>query len=151
LNIKSPEGGCPSSDPIAPARRFHQKLLRAGGTGIREYVAVAVPSSEGWEDVEDIHWFHGFTLSDARGQSCLVVRFPTTAGWDAADLNASLLALIELGQDALKCDQIFLALKRNPDELENLVHTLMYVGFEVDDVDGVAEDCGYLTLRYETE
>jgi hypothetical protein len=136
----------------SPVNRFLQRLT--GGTElpkVTEYLAVAVPSSEGWEDEDDIHWFYGFTvkLDQEKG---LFVRFPTTAGWDSADLTASLLALIELGQEVLGCDHIYLCLKRNPEELGNLVHTLLYVGFEVDDAPiGETPNPSYVILRYETE
>jgi hypothetical protein len=122
-----------------------------------ELVSVAVPSSEGWEDQDDIHWFYGFThptttlptttTTTNQHQKDLFVRFPTTAGWDAKDLNASLLALIELGQEVCRCGRVWLVVRRNPDELENLVHTLMYVGFEVDDPAFAYDDERYLMLK----
>lgn len=105
--------------------------------------------------MDDVHWFYGFTLDlkePLQGERGLFIRFPTTAGWDAHELTASLLALIEVGQEVLKCDQIYACVKRNPDELENLVHTLMYVGFEAD-APPVGQELAeeYLALRYETE
>lgn len=115
---------------MTAAESFWRKLHGVDGGRFTEgdLVAVAVPSSEGWEDRDDIHWFYGFATVGN-----LYIRFPTTAGWDAKDLNASLLALIELGQQVCLAERVWLVVKRNPDELENLVHTLLYVGFEVDD------------------
>jgi hypothetical protein len=139
-----------------PSIRFYRRLTMTSSVpgSLLELVAVAVPSSEGWEDVDDILWFYGFSCreqKDGADKKILFIRFPTTAGWDSADLTASLCALIELGQDALDCDELFLAVKRNPEELNNLVHTLMYVGFEVDSPPFPYDDNHYLTLKLETE
>ena len=134
---------------MTAAQVFWRKLTGAGDDATLQHgdlLAVAVPSSEGWEDRDDIHWFYGFTTTTAPNKA-VYIRFPTTAGWDAQDLNASLLALIELGQEVCQAQHVWLCVKRNPEELENLVHTLMYVGFEVDDPTDFASSDDYLLLR----
>ena len=128
---------------MSAAQVFWRKLTGAGDDAPHgDLLAVAVPSSEGWEDRDDIQWFYGFATATS-----VYIRFPTTAGWDAKDLNASLLALIALGEEVCRVGQVWLCVKRNPEELENLVHTLMYVGFEVDDPTEFDGSDDYLFLR----
>lgn len=104
--------------------------------------------------MDDVHWFYCFTLSYpslSGTRKGLFIRFPTTAGWGSVDLTASLRALIELGQDTLDCDEIFVAVNKNPEELENLVHTLLYVGFEIYEPPFPFDDDSYLTLKLDAE
>ena len=105
--------------------------------------SIAVPSSDGWENEEAVHWFNGFAVD-----SDMFVQFPKTAGWGSKDLTTALLAVLEAGQDIIKAAMVWLIVRRDPDELENLVHALMYAGFEADEVPaGVCiDDDDYLAM-----
>ncbi|KAF9347792.1 hypothetical protein BGX34_002886 [Mortierella sp. NVP85] len=52
-------------------------------------------------------------------------------GWDDMDIRESVVAVLELAEEQLGCQTVYLCLEKNDPDLANLVRALMYAGFEV--------------------
>ncbi|KAI1294479.1 hypothetical protein EDD11_008116 [Mortierella claussenii] len=52
-------------------------------------------------------------------------------GWDDMDIRESVVAALDLAEEQLECQTVYLCLEKTNPKLTNLVRTLMYAGFEV--------------------
>ncbi|KAF9178680.1 Ornithine decarboxylase antizyme 2 [Haplosporangium sp. Z 767] len=52
-------------------------------------------------------------------------------GWDDMDIRESVVAALDLAEEQLECELVYLCLEKNNVYLEKLVRALMYAGFEV--------------------
>ncbi|KAI1307286.1 hypothetical protein EDD11_004536 [Mortierella claussenii] len=52
-------------------------------------------------------------------------------GWDDMDVRESVVAALDLAEEQLGCQSVYLCLEKNNPSLANLVRTLMYAGFEM--------------------
>ncbi|KAF9347140.1 hypothetical protein BGX26_001365 [Mortierella sp. AD094] len=71
-------------------------------------------------------------------------------GWDDMDIRESVVAALDLAEEQLGCETVYLCLEKSNPHLEKLVRALMYAGFEVV-TPGVLEhaDPKYLVLGVE--
>ncbi|KAF9397737.1 hypothetical protein BGX21_008559 [Mortierella sp. AD011] len=71
-------------------------------------------------------------------------------GWDDMDIRESVVAALDLAEEQLGCETVYLCLEKSSPHLEKLVRALMYAGFEVV-TPGVLEhaDPKYLVLGME--
>lgn len=114
----------------------------------QDLVMIATPTYFDWESV--IH-YEGFTLSMGNDKS-LFIKFPRAFDWLTDDFTSSVVALIELAENILDCDRVFVAVDRSVSELNNLARSLMYAGFSICPSplpNGNTDK--YLLLEYETE
>ncbi|KAG9306225.1 hypothetical protein G9A89_016129 [Geosiphon pyriformis] len=51
-------------------------------------------------------------------------------GLDNVDLRESIVAVLELAEECLKCRSLVVCLEKNDPQLANLIRTFMYIGFE---------------------
>jgi hypothetical protein len=115
---------------------------------VEELVMIATPAYSDWES---IILYEGFTTSMGPEKN-LFVKFPRAFDWLNDDFTSSVVALIELAEDILDCDRVFVAVERSVAEVNNLVRSLMYVGFSLSPSplpNGNTDK--YLLLEYETE
>ncbi|ORZ26954.1 hypothetical protein BCR41DRAFT_419384 [Lobosporangium transversale] len=52
-------------------------------------------------------------------------------GWDDMDIRESVVAALELADEQLGCEKVYLCLEKSNPDLANLVRTLLYASFEV--------------------
>ncbi|KAG0284980.1 hypothetical protein BGZ98_005725, partial [Dissophora globulifera] len=52
-------------------------------------------------------------------------------GWDDMDIRGSVVAALELAEEQLGCETVYLCMEKSNPHLASLVRTLMYAGFEV--------------------
>ncbi|KAG0005115.1 hypothetical protein BGZ65_011952 [Modicella reniformis] len=52
-------------------------------------------------------------------------------GWDDMDIRESVVAALDLAEEQLECQTVYLCLEKSNPDLANLVRALMYAGFEV--------------------
>ncbi|KAG0330028.1 Ornithine decarboxylase antizyme 2 [Podila humilis] len=52
-------------------------------------------------------------------------------GWDDLSIRESVVAALDLAEEQLECHTVFLCLEKNNSNLDALVRTLMYAGFEI--------------------
>ncbi|KAF9984718.1 hypothetical protein BGZ75_003718 [Mortierella antarctica] len=52
-------------------------------------------------------------------------------GWDSTDIRESVVAALDLAEEQLGCQALYLCLEKSNPNLANLVRTLMYAGFEM--------------------
>lgn len=52
-------------------------------------------------------------------------------GWDDMDIRESVVAALDLAEERLGCQAVYLCLEKNNSNLTKLVRTLMYAGFEM--------------------
>jgi len=127
-------------------------LWKGSELKLEEHLTIATPVCQDWDE---LICFPGFTVritnEEWMSEKALFVRFPATAGWHATDFTEAVLALIELAEEGLNCDHIYLCLENNPQEIRNLVHSLMYVGFGAEDSPIEGASSNLLMLKYETE
>ncbi|KAF9115905.1 hypothetical protein BGX27_005786 [Mortierella sp. AM989] len=71
-------------------------------------------------------------------------------GWDDMDIRESVVAALDLAEEQLGCETVYLCLEKSSPHIEKLVRALMYAGFEVV-TPGVLEhaDPKYLVLGME--
>ena len=102
--------------------------------------------------------YEGFTVRRAGSlgeglrleEKALFVKFPRAHGWLQDDFTTALVALLELTEEVLRCDRLFICLERDEAETNSLVRSLMFAGFHLAESFGplVGHD-PYLTLQYE--
>lgn len=109
---------------------------------------LALPYNGSWERSELI-LFPGFTARKD-GKLVTMVHFPRELPIDAQDFEEALSALLELAQDVLKADLLHVIVDNESEEMPDLVHTLLYVGFEVaaDDAPLAGHAANLLFLEY---
>ncbi|KAF9574102.1 hypothetical protein EC968_007354 [Mortierella alpina] len=52
-------------------------------------------------------------------------------GWDSTDIRESVVAALDLAEEQLGCQALYLCLEKSNPNLTTLVRTLMYAGFEM--------------------
>ena len=52
-------------------------------------------------------------------------------GWDSTDIRESVVAALDLAEEQLGCQALYLCLEKSNPNLATLVRTLMYAGFEM--------------------
>ncbi|KAF9578892.1 hypothetical protein BGW38_005090 [Lunasporangiospora selenospora] len=71
-------------------------------------------------------------------------------GWEDMDIRESVVAALDLAEERLECDTVYLCLEKNNSSLEKLVRTLMYAGFSMVHPDVLpSADPKYLVLGME--
>lgn len=111
---------------------------------------IALPLNGSWES-EELILFHGFTIR-RQGQLIMLVHFPRELPLEAEDFEGALSALLELAQDVLKTNLLYVIVDNESEEMPDLVHTLLYVGFEVaDDAPLPGNAPNLLFLEYELD
>lgn len=123
---------------------------------VDDLVSIATPISTDWEDFVI---YEGFTLNvakltgEASEEKAFFTQFPHTKGWLNEEFTPSIVvALIELAELVLKCDRLFICIERDSKEVNDLVHSLMYVGFSLATFPITSKiNPNYLLLEYKTE
>lgn len=83
-------------------------------------------------------------------EKALFVKFPRAHGWLQDDFTTALVALLELAEDVLCCDRLFICLERDEEETNSLVRSLMFAGFHLaEPFSALIGHDPYLTLQYE--
>ena len=128
----------------------HQQQLE------RFVLVVPEKKSTGWTG--SVLLYPGFTLMHPKsGNKCMYLQFPSSdtttksTSFHSADVFESVLALIELGEEILDCDDIYLCLERRNPESPHLVHSLLYVGFDTLPVSDELDHDNFFTLKFEIE
>lgn len=133
----------PESDASIVTRLFPHSGVQAEAVFV-----IALPYNGSWERNELI-LFPGFTARQD-GKLVMMVHFPRELPIEAQDFEGALSALLELAQDVLKADLLHVIVDNESEEMPDLVHTLLYVGFEVaaDDAPLAGHASNLLFLEY---
>jgi len=114
---------------------------------VQDRFRISMPSSSGWKR---LLYIDGFTAS-RDGQKLLYAHLPSKRQWPDNEFKESVLALLELSQTVLECDQLIICLKSSRDDLSNLIHDFIYVGFTIAEPLDVGGRPDFVFLRYLTE
>lgn len=90
-------------------------------------LVIATPETPKWDSVRI---YDAFTLLHD-SKKIMYLRIPCMDEWHGVEFKESLLALLELAENVLKCDYLYVCLEKTRSDLANLVHAFLYVGFNV--------------------
>lgn len=111
---------------------------------------IALPLNGSWEP-EELILFYGFTVR-IQDKLIMLVHFPRELPIEAQDFEEALSALLELAQDVSKAKLLYVIVDNESEEMPDLVHTLLYIGFEVaDDAPLAGNAANLLFLEYELD
>jgi len=139
----SADAQCAASQ-ISVSGRLTEELGIKSGERIEDLVTIATPFYGDWKQLTT---YEGFTsLSVEENEKSLFIKLPHADGWFTEDFTQAIVALIELAEDILECDKLYVCVDRRLSGVNNLVHSFLYV----DSIRKLPVDGKYIILAYET-
>jgi len=109
-------------------------------------LVIATPKTSNWQE---INVYQAYTVKTPNGGKSMFLHIPSLTEWHGLEFRESLMALLDLAETILNCNQLIICLEKERQELASLVHAFMYVGFNIVSPPIANMNSGFVFLGYE--